>query len=375
MSSVNKCTAKFVKEVLCLFLSIRKVNFAQLGRYAKSSEQRFRQNFEKSFDWLSFNTAMVKHCCDEELVIALDPSFVSKSGKKTPGIGYFWSGCAASFKRGLEFCGLAAIDLVGNTAMHLLAIQTIPNETESLLEFYARCITDRAEQLLQVSKVIVADAYFSKESFVTPLTTKGFSVVSRFRGDVSLQYIIEKQLTGKPGRPVTVGGKVDLNDLSAFTPVGENGYTAVVRANALKLAVRVVILFNEDHSDRKIYFSTDTKMSAEKILQIYSSRFQIEFLYRDGKQHTSLSNCQARSVEKLDFHFNSSLTSLNVAKAQHWYRLPPDQRGAFSMATIKTINHNKLLLERFIDVFAISPNKLKNIKDINELIYYGTQSA
>ena len=32
----------------------------------------------------------------------IDPSYIPKSGKKTPWIGYFWSGCAGEYKRGLE---------------------------------------------------------------------------------------------------------------------------------------------------------------------------------------------------------------------------------------------------------------------------------
>jgi hypothetical protein len=45
------------------------------------------------------------------------------------------------------------------------------------------------------------------------------------------------------------------------------------------------------------------------------------------------------------------------------------------MADVKTLYHNMLLLERFIDVFAVNPNKLKNQDIVKELIYYGTIAA
>ncbi len=51
-----------------------------------------------------------------------------------------------------------------------------------------------------------------------------------------------------------------------------------------------------------------------QIVRYYRSRFQIEFLYRDAKQHTGLNDCQARSKNKLDFHFNAALTAVNLAK-------------------------------------------------------------
>lgn len=372
--STSKCTKNFIKEVLWLFLSISKVNFLQLSRHTNSCEQRYRINFSKPFDWLTFNTAMVFQHCGKELAIAFDPSFVPKSGKKTAGVGYFWSGCAGAVKRGLEFCGIAAIDIANHTAIHLLAVQTIPREGESQMEFYIRCITDRSAELLQISKVIVVDAYFSKKEFVKAMTQAEFTVVSRLRDDANLRYIIEPKKTGKRGCPVKNGQKVDLSDLSEFTFVADGVYTCVVRAVALGKDVRVVVVWSSQDK-YKIYFSTDTKMSAEKILEIYRSRFQIEFIYRDGKQHTSLSNCQARSEQRLHFHLNASLTAVNVAKAEHWYSLPKERRGAFSMAKIKTINHNILLFQLFIDVFAISPNRLKNNRNLKELIYYGTLDA
>ncbi|MBP7497268.1 MAG: transposase [Bacteroidales bacterium] len=55
-----------------------------------------------------------------------------------------------------------------------------------------------------------------------------------------------------------------------------------------------------------ILFCTDLDLSGNKIYLYYKSRFQIEFLYRDAKQFTSLTHCHARSENKLHFHFNTS---------------------------------------------------------------------
>jgi hypothetical protein len=40
----------------------------------------------------------------------------------------------------------------------------------------------------------------------------------------------------------------------------------------------------------------------------------IELLFRDAKQFTGLSQCQARSDEKLDYHLNAALSTVNVAR-------------------------------------------------------------
>jgi hypothetical protein len=59
-----------------------------------------------------------------ECVVAFDPSYIKKSGKKTFGLGMYWSGCSAKAKWGLDSCGFAVVDILQNTAFHLNAIQT-----------------------------------------------------------------------------------------------------------------------------------------------------------------------------------------------------------------------------------------------------------
>jgi len=125
----------------------------------------------------------------------------------------------------------------------------------------------------------------------------------------------------------------------------------------------------------KPYFSTDIEMDPKDVLQYYQSRFQIEFLYRDAKQHTGLNDCQARSENKLHFQFNASLTSINIAKAIDWLSIAKEKRGAFSMSDIKTMNHNILMINRFIDVFGICPYSIKNQNYVKELILYCTMAA
>ncbi len=386
LEPLNKWRKDFIKDVLWLFLSIYgRINFSQLGRYGNYCEQRYRQQFEEPFEFMNFNAAIVKQYCSERRVIAFDPSYIPKSGKQTPGIGKFWSGCAGSVKWGLEISGIAAIDLENHTAIHLEAVQTIPDKQITLIDYYAELLTDRAKDLLKLSDTVVCDAYFSKKPFVTKLVSAGLHVVSRFRDDVRLQYIIPKVMTGKRGRPKEYQGAVDLEnlDMNHFSLVEQENkevliYQAIVKAVALKRTVKVIFVQYMDSGEvkaSKIYFSTKTSLQAMEILDIYQTRFQIEFLYRDAKQFTALTTCQARDKEKLNFHFNMALTAVNAAKVVHWFAIPIEQRKAFSMADIKTINHNALLLDRFIAMFAIKPNILKNNQNVKELLLYGTSAA
>jgi len=352
-----------------------------LGRYGKYGEQRYRKQFEGDFDSFNFNATLIKEYCGTRRAIAFDPSYIPKSGRSTEGVGWFWSGCANKAIWGLEIGGIAILDLDNHTALHLEAIQTLPLESETLLDFYARIFAERAQELKKLSDVVVVDGYFSKEPFVSGLAHCGLDVISRFRDDVRLRYIIQTQKTGKQGRPKTNGEPVTLSnlDMKHFALEKENDdlrlYTAVVHALALKRTLRVVFvefLKQGKITSSKVYFSTNIEMEATEILEMYQMRFQIEFVYRDAKQHTSLTSCQARNKEKLDMHFNLSLTAVNLAKIVHWYSIPIEQRKTFSLSDIKTINHNTLLLERFITMFAIKPNVLKNNQNVKELLLYGT---
>jgi hypothetical protein len=384
MPAINKWRQDFLIETFLLYLSIKgRINFLQLGRYGKYTEQRYSQQFEKPFDFLFFNSELVMEHGGGSYVLAIDPTFIAKSGKKTPGLGKFWSGQAATVKEGLEIVGIAAIDMDNHTAFHLEAPQTIPTEKETLVKMYANMLTDRKERLLSLTNIVVADAYFAKKAFVNPLLENGFTFIGRLRKDAYLLYLNKENPTRKRGRPRKYAGKVDPNGISEdyFERIqvteDETWHTAVVYAKSFKRNIRIVLVkkINDTQAITRIYFCTDTQMAAGHIIQCYKSRFQIEFLYRDAKQHTGLNHCQARSENKLNFHFNASLTALNVAKVAHWLKIPKQDRGPFSMNDVKTINHNTLLINRFLVKFGIDSNLIKNQNYIHELIYYGTIAA
>lgn len=388
--NLNKWRKDFIVEVFCLFISIKgRINFLQLARYGDYGEQRYRQQFEESFDFFTFNKELAISSGSKSFAIAFDPSYISKSGKKTPGLDWFWSGCAGKAKWGLEIGGIAAIDLENKTAFHLEAIQTpagdgLDAENLNLLEWYAKLITHRKESLLSISPYLVADAFFSKKPFMDKILQAKMHLISRLRDDADLRYIYSGAPTGKKGRPKKYSGKIvfDQLDYRYFELLvhdgKENFYCATVYSKALKRNIKLVIM--ETLTDkmkliRKLYFCTDLVMHGMHIYNHYHNRFQIEFLYRDGKQYTGLTDCQARDTRKLHFHFNSSLTAINIAKVAHWLTEPKETRGAFSMADIKTMYHNTLLLNRFFEVFAVSPNSIKNPNAVKELINFGKIAA
>ena len=63
------------------------------------------------------------------------------------------------------------------------------------------------------------------------------------------------------------------------------------------------------------FISTDDSMDGREVLDYYRTRFQLEFCFRDGKQHAGITNCQSTDFRKLDFHFNASLCSYQLGQS------------------------------------------------------------
>ena len=380
---INKWREKFMLEVLLLYLIIPgRINFLQLGRYGRFGEQRYRQQFGRKFDWLSFNANLAKSHMGNRVAIAFDPSYISKSGKCTPYLGRFWSGCAKMAKRGLEISGIGLIDMDLHTCFHLEAVQTPPTQTLeevkcTLIDWYLHVLRTRKEQLQRLTNYVVADAYFSKSTFVDGALEMGFHVISRFRDDAYFRYLTKDKPTGGKGRPKLYDGKIELEhpEEERFEIIQlEDGQgrilSAIVHSRSLRRKVRLCIWESTDKKTRKLYFSTDTQMKAIDVLDYYRTRFQIEFCFRNSKQFAGLTDCQSRDLDKLHFHFNASLTSVNIAKVKAL-----EAGTVLSMASVKVLCHNLFLMQRFISVLGIKPDKEINRRLWKEGVKFAVTAA
>ena len=307
VANIHKPFEKVFMDAMKLFMAIPdRINFLQMGRYGKFSEQTYRNHFEnESFDWCSFNEHLVgKHLTGSRRALAIDPSYIPKSGKKTPWIGYFWSGCAGEYKRGLEIMGIGVIDVDNRECMTLGSVQTpdtktLDNVDKSLVDWYAGYLIKRREHLQRVSNIVVADAFFSKSTFITPMCDSGYHVISRFRNDSVLSYPTTEKPTGRRGRPKLYDGHIDFSRLDTSrcteheTDKGKL-YGLKVWSKALKRMVSLAVWYpDEGRTDKwQLYFSTDRTQSAVDILEYYRTRFQLEFVFYD--KHIIMQSSVAR---------------------------------------------------------------------------------
>lgn len=383
-----------MEEVMLLFISLKgRVNFLQLARYGSLNERSYRNQFEKLFDYLGFNSQLISRVSSGNCIIGFDPTYIPKSGKRTPGLGYFYSGCAGSYKRGLELGCISAIDVKQNTAYHLEAIQS-PALTKKqrelsgkgLIDHYADLLISRMTYILNISKILVVDAYFTKIKFINKICSiMGMEVISRLRNDANLRYLYTGKIKSGKGRPQQFAGKIDVKnvDKRRLKKVFEDKeviiFGGVVNSVGLKRNIMLAcVKFKRTDGTiqaTNFYFSTNLEQDPKQILLLYRARFQMEFLFRDAKQYTGLDTCQARSENKLHFHFNASLTAVSLAKAIIRKQHNKTDELVLSIADIQTELHNRALAQTIFSIYGIDPKLKINDDRFRQILDYGKIAA
>jgi hypothetical protein len=261
------------------------------------------------------------------------------------------------------------------------AAVTVPPEP-TRIDDYLKHLQDSYAYLPSQLKYWAVDGFYSKKKFVDGVVGLNLHVVSKLRHDADMRYLY----TGvqKPrGAKRKYDGKVQLRDLTRLSHVrqlesGLDLYTLVVWHVSLKRQIRIAAVVDTRKAGKTgvaLLFSTDIELDAERILDYYKARFQIEFIFRDAKQFTGLCDAQTRQAQSLDFHFNAALSALNLAKYEDQLRSNHDNQkpslSTFSMASYKRVAFNDHLLERFISMLELNPTLIKSHPNYQNLRFYG----
>ena len=162
-------------------------------------------------------------------------------------------------------------------------------------------------------------------------------------------------------------GKVDFINFDGWASVPgedrERVWTRVVWAPHYARFLRVVVIQNLDRrgkvSGHVVLCSTDPTLPAEQIRALYSARFQLEFVFRDAKQHTALTTGQIRSKKALENHWNAAFLTISLVRAEQMLRQTattgrPAGTLVFSMEDAKRRAFNTLFASRILANLALS---------------------
>ena len=356
-----------------------------LSRYGAGSAKRLRRWATKGFDFYRLNehllsdTQALSFDQDDpqrpQQAILIDSTFTNKSGKHTEGLGFFHNGCSASnnkMERGLEFTLFAGLNLDEQRAYAIAVTQT--KNDKSALKVAIDELTTNSEYYLEISKYVVADGYYAKNSFISEVTQHGFEVVTLLRRDAALRYLYTGPYSGR-GRPKRYADRVNYKELNDWERDEEliddlTIYSKIVNYKAWNRDLRVLVIVNRSGAHR-ILCSTDLTLSTAEILKLYQQRFKIEFLFRDGKQHTGLGHAQTLDSEGQEYFANASFTTLNMlrleARGQAISRGESPRGQVSSIRSLKVRKHNELILDLFISMLGESREHEK-VKEAYEVV-------
>lgn len=290
----------------------------------------WKEMFAKFFETHLFNP-------DHEYILAGDETVVSKAGRQTFGIDRFFSGLKGKVIKGLSFFVLSLVDTVERKSYPLVVAQTVKSRAEKqALKSRKKRKTkpskttkgrskgslnrDKNEirfslELLRISEILsillkltrhfiklkylAMDGHFGHHQAVLLAHANGLELISKLRKDAVLYEKYEGAYSGR-GAPKKYGERLKYDILSPKylrkseqeKEIITNYYQGLFLHKEFAKEINVVIIVKINLKTQKvghaILFSSDVELSSEKLVDYYSLRFQIEFNFRDAKQHFGL---------------------------------------------------------------------------------------
>jgi putative transposase len=283
--------------------------------------------------WIFFTSQSWKP--EHEYIAAGDEVVFGKAGKETYGLGRFFSSLQQRVIPGLSFFAFSVIDVKERQSYPIQVVQMVKEEGEPKRKGKekpakaAKRPVGRPKgsknkkdqkpmlsaELLRIQPVLqaflavlggflpihylVMDGHFGNYPSAWMVLQTGLHFVSKLRWDAALYGPFTGKYCGRGPYP-KYGDKVDVRKMKKKylkSDKKEKGirtqiYQTTLFNKEFAFPINVVVVLKTNLSTKAqahvILFSTDLKLSYEKIIDFYTLRFQIEFNFRDAKQYWGL---------------------------------------------------------------------------------------
>lgn len=390
---------RFFRHLMPLWQAIPgRINALNLSRYSGWDERTFRRWFSKTLPWNALHwglLSLLQHlgALGSGFVLAMDASFVPKSGTKTAGVGQFWNGSVSRSEQGLELSCLAVMSWVGHHVFPVSVVQTQPrrDKADRLTQYRDQLqilLTQRREWFKRHLKAVVADGQYAKVMFMDAVCNEGYAFVTKLQSNANLVYAYTGDHPKRRGGKQKWAGKVDFVNFTGWTALpgeaDERVWTRVVWGPHFKRFFRVVVIENLERRGKVrshvVLCSTDTTMPAESIRALYSARFQLEFVFRDAKQFAGLTTCQLYSRQGLENHWNASFFALSLGRAEVLLEASglqgcPATSLVFSYEDIKRRAFNRLFAWRILSNLGLQARFTELEKHASRPLDLGVKAA
>jgi putative transposase len=283
--------------------------------------------------WIFFVSQLQKP--NDEYIAAGDEVVFGKAGKETYGIGRFFSSLQNRVIPGLSFFVFSVINVKERQSYPIQAIQMVKEKETNKKKVKKEAVKiekrpvgrpkgsqnkkskklSLSPELLRIQPVLqaflailrgvlavqylVMDGHFGNYPSAWMVLQTGLQFVSKLRSDAALYEPFTGKYCGRGARS-KYGDKVDVRKMKKKylkSDKQEDGirtqmYQANLLNKGLTFSINVVVILKTNLATHKqvhiILFSTDLKLSYEKLYEYYTLRFQIEFNFRDAKQYWGL---------------------------------------------------------------------------------------
>ena len=414
---LNPCISKTTIRQLCqvvfaLLAMTGRVTMLNISRWTSKggSYRTIQRFFNTVLPWTTMCWSFFRtHLLDRESVYILagDEVVRSKHGKCTYGLSRFFSSLHGKSIPGLSFLAVSLVS-VSQRRSYPMAIEQIvrceetsepvssPTEplddTKTTKSKRGRpkgsrnknkkevVLSDTLKQLQTILKEVlqeidnlipihyfVLDGYFGNNNALQMVEQCGLHLISKLRTDAALHLPPTTQNEGR-GRPAIYGERFNPRQIDAKYCVSTqiDGkvkteiYQMELRHKKFPEPLNVVCVLKTNLTTEKqvhvLLFSSDLELDAEKLIDYYSLRFQIEFNFRDAKQHWGMEDFMNVNKTPINNAVNLSMFMTNVsAKLMEDYRCQiPD----YSVIDLKSHYRG---LKYTIETLKILPQKPEDI--------------
>ena len=300
-------------------------------------------------------------------ILAGDETVVSKSGQSTYGLSRFFSSVYGKTIPGLAFFSLSLVSVKERRSYPMLMepivrgdtcsrspVETseLPEETQKPvlqhkggrpkgsrnrnktqgrlsdtlqhLQTMIKALLKRIDDLIPV-RYLVLDGYFGHNNALQMTQECGLALISKLRVNTALYFSSTLPYAGR-GRPRIHGERFNPQEMDTqyrvSTETQGNITTEVYQVSKLRhkkfpdplnvVCILKTHLLTEKKSD-VLLFSSDLALDAEKIIDYYRLRFQIEFNFRDAKQYWGLEDFMNINETRVNNAANLSMFMVNVS--------------------------------------------------------------
>lgn len=309
--------------------------------------------------WLFFRTHLFAP--DDLYLLAGDETIVTKSGKHTPGLDRFFASLYGKPVPGLAFFALSLISTKQRRSFPIAVEQVVrsPEEKAATQTKAAKGVAKRkpgrpkgsstkattspelSPELTRIQSLILAllgriggllaltylvlDGHFGNAATLQMASACKLHLISKLRADSALYLPYDGPYAGRGPKRI-YGDKINprsiperyLCQTSVEKDIETRIYQLQARHKTFAQLLNVVCIVKTNLKTQAqahvILFSSDLALNADKLIDYYCLRFQLEFNFRDAKQYWGLEDFMTTNPTRVTNAANLSLFMVNLVE-------------------------------------------------------------